>query len=104
MPYAAHAPDRYIHPSGGKSRTTEVERVRRGLASYAAARHEWLEKLSRLPPAGLTENRGASFPPLLDFLGPSLGRSDPWTLRVSPLAGEPFPPCDPPEPRTRDDL
>jgi len=82
----------------------EVESLRKWYAYNAVARHAYFETLSMLPPAELTRDRGASFPTLLDILGHSMGGIETWVVRMSALTGEPFAPCDLPNPETLDDL
>jgi uncharacterized damage-inducible protein DinB len=83
---------------------SEVKWLRKWFAYNTAARHGYFEVLSKLPPAELTRDRGASFPTFLDILGHSMGGIETWIVRMSALTGEPFGPCDLPEPVSLDDL
>jgi uncharacterized damage-inducible protein DinB len=83
---------------------SEVGWIRNWFAYNAAARHGYFETLSKLPPAELSRDRGASFPTMLDILGHSMGGIETWIVRMSALTGEPFGPCDLPEPQSLDDL
>jgi uncharacterized damage-inducible protein DinB len=83
---------------------SEVEWLHKWYAYNAAARHGYFETLAKLPPEELTRDRGASFPTLLDILGHSMGGIETWIVRMSALTGEPFSPCDLPEPQSLDDL
>jgi len=83
---------------------SEVEWLRRWYAYNAVARHGYFDTLAKLPPEEPTRDRGASFPTLLDILGHSMGGTETWIVRMSGLTGEPFAPCDFPEPQSLDDL
>ncbi|MFZ0892145.1 MAG: DinB family protein [Thermoplasmata archaeon] len=83
---------------------SEVTSLRDWYAYNAAARHAYFETLSQLPPEELKRDRGASFPTLLDILGHSMGGTETWIVRMSPLVGEPFANYAGPDPETLDDL
>ncbi len=82
----------------------EVEWIWRWYDYNAVARHGYFETLSKLPPAELARDRGASFPTLLDILGHSMGGIETWILRMSAVNGERFPDYTGPEPQNLDDL
>jgi uncharacterized damage-inducible protein DinB len=83
---------------------TEVDGLRQWFAYNTAARHAYFETLAKLPPEELTRDRGASFPTLLDILGHSMGGTDTWITRMSPVIGVPVVGYDGPDPNTLDDL
>lgn len=83
---------------------TELESLRKWFAYNAVARRGYFEALTKVPPAELARDRGASFPTLLDILGHSLGGTSSWIRRMSVLFDEPFEGYDGREPATLDEL
>ncbi len=83
---------------------SEVEWIRRWYAYNAYARKGYFATLSKLPPAELKRDRGASFPTLLDILGHSMGGTETWIVRMSALNGEPLAPFEGPDEMSLDDL
>jgi uncharacterized damage-inducible protein DinB len=83
---------------------SEVDWLRQWYAYNTAARHGYFETLAKLPPEELTRDRGASFPTMLDILGHSMGGTETWIVRMSPLTGEPLKNYEGPDPVTLEDL
>jgi len=71
---------------------SEIEDLRGWFAYIAAARRGYLETFSKLPPAELSRDRGASFPTLLDIFGHSQGALYFW---MKDCARFEFPPQEP---------
>ena len=68
---------------------TELDTIRAWFAYLADTRRGYLETLSKLPPAELTRDRGASFPTLLDIFAHTQGALYFW---MKDCATFPFPP------------
>ena len=62
---------------------SEVESMRAWFAYFADSRHGYLETLSKLPPAELARDRGASHPSLLDIFAHSQGALYFWMKDVA---------------------